>query len=290
MFTIKKMLGIAPKIESDGSCSPSPIALKLATKSKTDYDHRDYPNAYTGGKHRVMMICSEQRTMAMKNGKYFSTGNHPVEMLVPMLHLEQAGFDIDVYTPTGESVKIEMWAMPREDDSVKSLYEKHKSNLENPGSLREFVHNAMDGTSPYIAVYIPGGHGAMLGLPENRDVESVLRWAHEQDKYVLSICHGPAALLAVSLSGDKNDFLYRGYKMAVFPDSLDKMSPLFGYLPGQLPWFLGETLQSLGVEIVNKKANGTCYQDRKLITGDSPDAANEFGRIAAEALLSAVSE
>jgi len=29
----------------------------------------------------------------MKNGKKFSTGNHPVEMLVPMLHFKKAGFE-----------------------------------------------------------------------------------------------------------------------------------------------------------------------------------------------------
>ena len=29
----------------------------------------------------------------MKNDKFFSTGNHPIEALVPMLHLKNAGFD-----------------------------------------------------------------------------------------------------------------------------------------------------------------------------------------------------
>ena len=106
---------------------------------------------------------------------------------------------------------------------------------------------------------------------------------------MLSICHGPAALLAASLNGEKDAFVYRGYKIAAFPDSVDKMTPLFGYMPGHMPWYFGEKLQALGVEIINKKADGTCHQDRKLITGDSPAAANEFGKLAAEALLAEVS-
>jgi molecular chaperone Hsp31 and glyoxalase 3 len=288
MSIIKKMLRIAPKIESDGSYSPSPLALKLATKSNTDYDHTTYSSAYKGGKCKVMMVCSEESNMMMKNGKEFSTGNHPVEMLVPMLHLEQAGFDIDIYTPTGKPVKIEMWAMPKKDEAVNNIYQKYKSNFECPSSLSDFVQNSIDDESCYIAVYIPGGHGAMLGLPENKDLEKVIRWVHEKDKYMLAICHGPAALLAGSLNGDKDSFVYRGYKVAVFPDGLDKITPLFGYMPGHMPWYFGEKLQALGVEIINKKANGTCYQDRKLITGDSPDAANKFGRMAAEALLSSL--
>lgn len=285
---IKKILGIAPKVDENGGFSPSPLALKLATKSKTDYDHSVYPHANTDRKSKVLMVCSEQRYMTMQNGKKFSTGNHPVEMLVPMLHLEQAGFEVDIYTPTGDSVKIEMWAMPEKDEAVRNIYQKYLQKFEKPGSLKDFVENAMHDTSAYIAVFIPGGHGAMLGLPENSDVEKLIHWVVAKDKYMLSICHGPAALLAASLSDKKAPFIYSGYKMAVFPDTVDKMTPLFGYMPGPMPWFFGEKLTALGVEIINKKANGTCYRDRKLITGDSPDAANAFGKLAAETLLEGI--
>lgn len=290
MSIIKKILGIASRQESDGSFSPSPLALKLATKSKTDYDHKVYPNAYKGGKAKVLMVCADQRNMIMENGKQFSTGNHPVEMLVPMLHLEQAGFEVDIYTATGDSVKIEMWAMPEEDEAVNALYQKHKTNFENPHSLSDFVQNSMNDESPYVAVFLPGGHAAMLGLPENKDLEKVIHWVHQKDKYMLALCHGPAALLAAGLSLDKgNDeaaFIYRGYKVAVFPDSVDKITPKIGYMPGHMPWYFGEKLQELGVEIINKKAEGNCHQDRKLITGDGPLAADKFGKIAANALLS----
>ena len=35
---LKKILGIAPKLESDGSYSPSKLALKLAVSAKTDFE------------------------------------------------------------------------------------------------------------------------------------------------------------------------------------------------------------------------------------------------------------
>ncbi|MEY4029097.1 MAG: hypothetical protein RJA90_282, partial [Bacteroidota bacterium] len=35
---IKNILGLAPTLESDGSYSPSKLALKLATSNKTDYE------------------------------------------------------------------------------------------------------------------------------------------------------------------------------------------------------------------------------------------------------------
>ena len=110
-----------------------------------------------------------------------------------------------------------------------------------------------------------------------------LNWAHENDLFTVSLCHGPGALLATSLN-DQN-FLYDGYKMAVFPDSVDKMTPKIGYLPGLMPIGLSEKLKSLGAIIVNTKSDKTVCLDRKLITGASPLASNELGKLAAETLL-----
>jgi molecular chaperone Hsp31 and glyoxalase 3 len=231
------------------------------------------------------MIGTEQKYMEMRNGKKFATGNHPVEMFVPLLHMRRAGFTIEVATPSGKPVQIEEWALPEKDEAVMGIYHDFKSQLENPQSLNELTENKQLTSKDYAAVFIPGGHGAMLGLPEDEKVQKVLRWVRENDKYLFAICHGPAALLADQKEGEPKDFPYKGYKIAAFPDRLDRITPWMGYLPGRMPWYFGEKLKSLGVEIVNKSANGTCQQDRKLVTGDSPEAANEFGEMAVRALL-----
>ncbi|MGB6051971.1 MAG: DJ-1/PfpI family protein [Rhodococcus sp. (in: high G+C Gram-positive bacteria)] len=208
-------------------------------------------------------------------------------MLVPMLHLECAGFEVDICTPTGRPVRIEMWALPEKDEAVTSILSKYRSAFDQPLVLADIVESSLTDDSPYSAVFIPGGHGAMLGLPESRDVQKLIRWVIESDRFMLTICHGPAALLAEGIGEDAGSFAYQGYEMAVFPDSVDKMTPRFGYMPGQMPWYFGDRLRERGVTIVNTKANGTCHRDRKLITGDSPTAANEFGKLAATALLAA---
>ena len=59
-------------------------------------------------------------------------------------------------------------------------------------------------------------------------------------------------------------------------------------MPGHLTWKFGEQLQALGVEIVNQDISGATLQDRKLLTGDSPLAGNNLGKLAAGALLKAV--
>ena len=284
---------ISPQLEEDGTYRPSWLAMKLATQDKTDYDSHIYPQTYEGDL-KVLMVCTEQKAMTMANNKLFSTGNHPVEMLVPMLHLRNAGFEIEIATPTGAPVQIEMWAMPNEDKAVVGLYNEIKNQLDNPRSLTDFVAKSMNETSPYCAVFLPGGHGAMLGLPDNIDVGKILHWANNRDLYTLALCHGPGALLAADLAEAKagrpdDGFLYEGYDMVVFPDSVDKQTPRIGYLPGGMPWWLGERLTGLGVNIINKKSNGMVHVDRKLISGDGPQAANAFGRLAADSLLKELS-
>jgi molecular chaperone Hsp31 and glyoxalase 3 len=279
---LKKLLGLAPKLETDGSYSPSKVALKLATSDRTDYKKVPY-SPIEGSKLKILVLATEQKNMKMQNGKLFSTGNHPVETLVPMLHLKEAGYEFDISTPNGKPAVIEMWAFPRQDVHVKAIYTEYKDRFEKPMSLNELVVDGLN-IEDYAAVFIPGGHGAMLGLPEDDVVGSVLNWAHDNGVFTISICHGPAAFLSTLING--NDFLYQGYKMAVFPDSVDAQSPLIGYLPGKMPWGLSEKLKELGVNLANSKADNTVCRDRLLITGASPLAADALGKLAAETLAS----
>ena len=279
---LKKILGIAPKLESDGSFSPSKLAIKLGTVDKTDYEKISYTK-YQGEKSKILVIFTEQKNLKMQNGKLFSTGNHPVEALLPMLHLKNAGFEFEIATPTGKPVVFEMWAFPEKDEHVKAIYNDYKSNFEKPIKLQDFGATSMTDSASYAAVFVPGGHGAMLGIPEDKNVGKILNWAHQNDLFTITLCHGPGSLLTTTLNNQ--NFLYEGYKMAVFPDSVDKQTPMIGYLPGQMPWGLSEKLKSLGAKLVNKKGDNTTCRDRRLITGASPLASNNLGKLAAETLL-----
>ena len=271
-----------PKLEEDGSYSPSSLALSLGTVSKTDFEDIKYTK-YEGDKSKVLVIFTEQKNLEMKNGKLFSTGNHPVEALVPMLHLKNAGFDFEIATPSGKPVVFEMWAFPEEDANVTAIYNEYKSRFEKPKKVTEFIVNSFANDSSYAAVFIPGGHGAMIGLPADKNVGKVLNWAYQSDLFTITLCHGPGVLLSTALDNQK--FLYDGYKMAVFPDAVDEMTPVVGYLPGHMKKGVSERLKNLGATIVNTESDKTVCVDRKLITGASPLASNELGKLAANTLL-----
>ncbi|MGL5997554.1 MAG: glyoxalase III HchA [Pseudomonas proteolytica] len=277
-----------PDPAEDNAFFPSPYSLSQFTSPKSDLSAADYPNPYTGGRWKFLMIGADERYLPTDNGTLFSTGNHPVETLLPMYHLDKAGFAFDVATLSGNPVKFEFWAMPSEDAEVKGFYRKYRDQFRSPLKLADVIEQALGEDSDYIGVFIPGGHGALIGLPHSADVKTLLQWAIAQDKFVVSLCHGPAALLAAGVGELKDSYIFNGYRICAFPDALDATTPDIGYMPGHLTWKFGEQLQALGVEIVNQGIDGATLQDRKLLTGDSPLAGNNLGKLAASVLLKAV--
>ena len=267
---------------------PSDYSLSLYTTKVSDFDGFKFEKAYQGKKHKVLMIASDERYLEMKNGKLFSTGNHPIETLLPMLHIHHAGFEIDVATLSGNAVKLEMWAMPTEDKAVIDLYHTYLPKLQNPSKLADILADITAENSPYLAVFIPGGHAALHAIPFSREVKSVLNWALAQDKHIITLCHGPAALLAAAVDEKAENYPFKDYEICVFPDALDEGANIeIGYMPGKLQWLLAERLTQLGVKVMNEGISGQVHQDRKLLTGDSPLASNALGILAANELLKA---
>lgn len=271
----------------DNAWFPSAYSLTQYVPSKTDFDGADYPNAYKGGKWKILLIATQERYLKMAGEEFFSTGNHPVEMLLPMLHLDAAGFDIDIATVSGDPVKFEMWAFPKEDEAVKAIYEKYNKKIRSPLSLESVWGNGFGKDTPYIGVFIPGGHGVLNDVPFSRTVGQILRWANANQRYYISLCLGPASMLAANVGvEDGEQFIYKDTKVCVFPDSLDTGANIdIGYIPGHMPWLVGEELRKLVIIPVNTQITGEVHRDGFVLTGDSPLASNNLGKLAAKTLL-----
>lgn len=286
---IKRLFGIAPTKEENGKgYIPSPMGRMLGVDKVSGYKATDFGGKkYTGNK-KMMVLCTEERYFEMANGKHFSTGNNVQETMVPLMHMVNGGFDFDVVTPTGKPAILEEWSVPVKDEAVLKFRKAHQSKFDKPLSLKELVKdNQLNETSDYIATFLPGGHGSMVGLPDDENVGKLLRWIETSDRYLVAVCHGPAAMIAKENKDTPNP--YKGYKMVAFPDKFDKQSPSLGYLPGQLTWFQCEALEKEGIEIINDKITGATHIDRKLISGDSPKACDTLGKITVEALFKELS-
>ena len=60
--------------------------------------------------------------------------------------------------------------------------------LQQPGDLTAFTDEEI---LDFEGVFIPGGHGAMVDLPDSADVGRVLRLMHGAGKTIAALCHGP---------------------------------------------------------------------------------------------------
>ena len=268
-----------PKEVSKNVFEPSTLSSLLAVPATSDYDGVKIAKKSKGGK--ILVLMTEEELLKMTNGKNFNTGNHPTETLVPLLHLLEANFSASVFTPTGKSVKIEEWAFPRKDKAVMDLSEAFRDQFSKPGKFSDISESL----SEYTALFLPGGHGALSILDQKEPTKvlgRVLRTAMKQKKVIVTLCHGPALLLA-------NPEIFKDFKIVSFPDKWDEyVSPVIGYLPGSMPWFLGKRLVENGLNVLNVDAwvpDGSVHQDRNLLTGDSPAAANALGRLALKVLL-----
>ena len=105
-----------PDPAEDNAFFPSAYSLSQYTSDRTDFGGVKHAGAYTGGRWKILMIATDERYLLMDNGTMFSTGNHPVEMLLPLHHLMAAGFDgyaVDLrrgttayYLQSGEAVEL----------------------------------------------------------------------------------------------------------------------------------------------------------------------------------------
>ena len=207
-----KLVGLAGTLDESGEgYEPSPFSKMLAVSSMSDYKVEDFGAKYKGDK-KVLVVCTEIKYMVMENGKKLSSGNHPVELNQPVLHLTNAGFDFDVATPTGKPAMIEEWALPLKDKTILDAYNNvFKPKLDAPLSLADIVAGK-EALESYVLVFLPGGQGAMLGLPEDKSLEKLILHFKDEDKHVMSVCHGPASFLAAKT--DPHPFA--GYKIAFF--------------------------------------------------------------------------
>jgi len=170
--------------------------------------------------------------------------------------------------------------LPQQGRGGQEYVRKHKKMLESPKKISDIKN-----LDAYSAVFIPGGHGAMINLPFNADLGRLLHEAHAKLLPTVTLCHGPAALLSTQAKGTGTEFAYKGYESMCYTDRTDAINPWVGYLPGNMPWNCQNAIEKEGLTIVNKIETGAVKVHKELIAGDSPTAAHNLGVIAAPILV-----
>lgn len=213
-----------------------------------------------------MLVTSTGQTL---NGK--QTGIWLEEFAVPYQLFIDAGFSVSVVSPRGGAAPLDPGSEQVENkaqwqDAIKQLT----------------ATRSIDAVSAadYDAIFLPGGHGTMFDLPDDKNVQKLLSEFLRKDKVIAAVCHGPAGFVGVSTSDGKP--LVAGKTVTSFTDEEEAAVGMVEEVPFQLE----SRLREQGANFVGAENWADHVEvDGKLVTGQNPASS----RSAAEAVIALLS-
>ena len=235
----------------------------------------------TPGKKRLAMVVSE-------------AGYHWEEVYGAYAEFRKAGYEVDLYTPTGA---------PPKPDSMSMLESKKGSQVgfgmvpsEGPESLygNEIV-NAFATVRPMSdmqtkdvdALFLPGGHGSHVDMNENPALHAKIEELHSQGKVLSAVCHATSTLGGAEENGRS---ILAGRDVTGFPAPVDERAVAAGMvLPEFQPPYdndaalraQGANLRRLDIFLATVNPNYTRVDTSRnppVVTGMGPKAADDAAR------------
>lgn len=208
---------------------------------------------------KILAVVTSSHTMG-SSGK--STGYELTELSRAYYVFQANGFEVDVASPLGGKPAVVIDG----DDMGKFDYAFLNDSLAQYKTSHTL---AMTEVVPedYQAVFFVGGKGAMFDFPDNEAIQSIVRTYYQSDKVIGAVCHGPAALVHVSL--DNGRPLLENKKVSGFTNKEELL--LIPKAKTIFPFLLQDELAAQGAQF----NEGTMYlenisHDKNLLTGQNP--------------------
>jgi len=148
-----------------------------------------------------------------------------------------------------------------------------KEFIESNGFKRlNFSHKLSDiDITAYDAIFFPGGLGLMTDMINNPTIKEVIKNIYESGKIIGAVCHGPSALLNVTLSDGSN--LLAGKRVNSFTKAEEEEDK--HTLGDVIPFMLDEELIKQGAIFSHTKPfESYVVNDGNLVTGQNPASAS----------------
>jgi putative intracellular protease/amidase len=236
--------------------------------------------------------------VVIANPAVSSTTGWPVgfwwsELTHPWLAFEEAGYEIEVFSPDGG--KCEPDAMSDPNDA--SGYSK--TDLVSQG----FIHTPelralVDATKPvaaidvarFDAIVVAGGQAPMFNFAAATALHAKFVEFHQAGKIAAALCHGTAILRYARLPN--GELLAKGKTVTGFAnveeDFADNAVWSYGLLPRDkhvMPWRIEDELRAIGANFVQAGLwRGFAVRDGNLVTGQQNFSGAETARLVIEAL------
>lgn len=191
-----------------------------------------------------------------------STGYELSELARAYYTFQANGFEVDISSPKGGKPPVVI------DDEDMGVYDFAFLNDRDAQYKTNHTIKIEDVISEdYEAVFFVGGKGAMFDFPDNKAIQTIVKTYYESDKVIGAVCHGPAALVHVTL--DNGRPLLENKTISGFTNKEELL--LIPDAKSIFPFLLQDKIQEQGAHF----NEGIMYletisQDKNLITGQNP--------------------
>ncbi|QKX06160.1 peptidase [Aquimarina sp. TRL1] len=206
---------------------------------------------------RILFIVSNA---AYYGDSDIPTGNSFSELVNAYDTFKNAGFTVDFVSPKGGTIPLS-YIDTSDSLSVQYLYNSDfMYALKNTNKPDEII------PANYKAVHYIGGGAAMFGVPENKEIQTLVMTIYEQhDGIVSSVCHGTAGI--VNLKTREGNYLFKNKVVSGYPDSFEKQDAEYFR---HFPFLIQKTLENRGAVFKFSPRNKAHVEvDGKLITGQN---------------------
>lgn len=200
------------------------------------------------------------------------TGLWLEEFAVPYNEFVRAGASIIVASPLGGSVPIDPLSAPK--DKQKHDWSAQLSLLHSTRRLADVNPDDLD------AVFIPGGHGPMIDLVKDPELQSIIETLHAKVKVIAALCHGPAAL--INPMDDAHEPIIAGRKITAFSNMEEQLVLLKNAVPFLLEDKLKEKCAHYSCSMLPMQPH--VVRDGNIVTGQNPASSKQLAHEVIEAL------
>ncbi|MBQ4810247.1 type 1 glutamine amidotransferase domain-containing protein [Pseudoalteromonas luteoviolacea] len=124
----------------------------------------------------------------------------------------------------------------------------------------------------YDAIFYPGGFGLLSDLANNEEVGTLAAQHYESGGIIAAVCHGPAALLPITLSSGESLLASKSVTAFTREEEVD-----FGTI-NDIPFLLEEALARKSAKYSKVQPwNELVIVDERVITGQNPASAHAVG-------------
>lgn len=199
-----------------------------------------------------------------------TTGFYLPEAAHPYAAFTAAGYEVDFASPLGGQPPV---------DGVDHAAPLQQVFLDNPEVMAKLGNTLRPNQvqpEDYVAIFYAGGHGVMWDFPANERLAQIAAAIYEQQGVVAAVCHGPAALVNITLSD--GTYLVAGKTVSAFTNEEEAAVGLTEVVP----FLLESKLRERGANI-SKAPNFEAHTavSERLVTGQNPASA---GPVAARVL------